>query len=71
MAAETSTFGADLKKRRMGHKWSQQQLANKTGITRATIGAYEENRAQPPFKKFLKICNAFGITNLFATNETN
>lgn len=58
----TTAFAQDLKKRRLERGWSQQQLAIKAGLTRACIGAYEENRADPPLSKFYMICKAFGIT---------
>jgi len=63
----TTTFAAELKRRRKEKGMSQTQLAIKTGIARHNLAAYEENRAQPPMDKFLKICEAFGITNLLKT----
>jgi len=56
-----STLQIELKKHRQEKGWSQQQLAIKTGINRACIGAYEEGRAEPPLNKFIKICEVFGI----------
>ena len=40
---------------------TQEQLANKLGVNRSMIGAYEENRAEPKLQTMLSICHYFNI----------
>ena len=40
---------------------TQEQLANKIGVKRSNIGAYEENRAEPKLRVLLNICHYFNI----------
>ena len=40
-------FGNNLRHLRKEKGLTQQQLADKLGITRSLVGAYEENRAEP------------------------
>lgn len=44
--------------------WSQETAATIIGISRPTLGSYEEDRAQPPAEVLIKICNAFGVTDI-------
>jgi len=60
-------FGTNLKNARTAKGWTQQQLANKTGIARHNIGAYEEGRAHPNIKTYALLCKVFGA-NLFAAD---
>ena len=39
----------------------QEQLANKIGINRSMIGAYEEGRAEPKMQTLLNICYYFDV----------
>jgi len=41
---------------------TQEELAAKLGIKRASIGSYEEGRAKPPYKTLQKITDLFGIS---------
>lgn len=61
-----SYFGGNLKKIRAAKKLNQTAFANLFGITRSTVGAYEEERAEPKLDKVVEIANYFGIniTNL-------
>lgn len=54
-------FAKKLRERLEEREMSQQQLANKTGINRATIADYVNERCDPPLKKFLIICKALQI----------
>jgi transcriptional regulator with XRE-family HTH domain len=42
--------------------WSQEQFAEKLGITRARIGSYEEDRCMPPIDTLVSISNLFHIS---------
>lgn len=43
---------------------SQQQLANKTGISRCVISDYEVGRAEPNISKLILLKKAFGFKSL-------
>ncbi len=57
-------FSTRLKELRKKMKLSQQQLANKTGISIKNIGAYEEGRADPPVKNLLLFKKAFNCSSI-------
>ncbi len=46
---------------RRSRGWTQKQLADKLGITRSTVAAYEEYRATPPLAKLKKLAATFEI----------
>lgn len=41
---------------------TQEELANKVGISRSTINQYENGKAEPSEKNIINICNYFNIT---------
>lgn len=47
-------------RKRMG--LTQEQFAQKIGIKRSVVGAYEEGRAAPPLETLLKMADLFGVT---------
>jgi len=42
--------------------WTQQDLANQTGLKRSLIGAYEEGRAEPSVDKLLSFSEVFNVS---------
>lgn len=54
-------FSHNLKKIRIAKNLNQSDLAKIFGLTRSTIGAYEEGRAEPKIDKIIEIANYFGI----------
>ena len=42
--------------------WTQQELADKIGIKRSLVGAYEEGRAEPSAQKLLKFAEILYVT---------
>lgn len=65
-----STIGNNIKKIRSIKKLNQQDFADNFGIKRASVGAYEEGRADPKIKTIIEIANYFGISlDLFMTKE--
>ncbi|NBV12870.1 MAG: helix-turn-helix domain-containing protein [Sphingobacteriia bacterium] len=42
--------------------WTQEELAQRMGIKRSLLGAYEEGRAEPRAELLLKFANLFGIS---------
>ncbi|MCB0736646.1 MAG: helix-turn-helix transcriptional regulator [Bacteroidetes bacterium] len=57
-----STVGKNIKKIRSVKKISQQAFADSFNITRASIGSYEEGRADPKIGLVMEIANKFNIS---------
>lgn len=56
-----STIGYKLKTLRKGQKMTQQYVADKVGITRATLSNYEINRRTPDLRTLQKLADCFGV----------
>lgn len=54
-------------------KWSEYQLAEKSGLTQSTISSWYRKNMLPSISSLEKICNAFEITlsEFFAFEEDN
>lgn len=61
-----------LKVYRAMHDLTQEELANKLGVTRATINAIEKGRYDPSLKLAFKIARFFGVTieDVFIDDDT-
>lgn len=57
-----SNISNNLKFLRKKTKITQQQFADLMGIKRASVGAYEEDRAEPKYDLLKKIANHYGIS---------
>ncbi len=57
-----SQAGQNLKYLRKLRGWTQEEFANKLGIKRSLIGAYEEERADPRLEVMETICQIFKVT---------
>lgn len=55
-------FSANLKKFRKKKKLTQEELATKLGVIRATYWAYEKGTIMPPYEKLEQIADIFDIT---------
>ena len=62
METNGSSVGTKLKILRKTRGLTQQQLADKLGIQRATISNYEIGRRSPHLKELEKIANELGVT---------
>jgi len=56
-----SRISARLKERREENKWTQQRLADETGVLRTTIANIESGRQQIPLHLLYGICAALGL----------
>jgi transcriptional regulator with XRE-family HTH domain len=56
-----SVAGKNIKYLRKLRGWTQEDFANKVGIKRSLVGAYEEERAEPRLDVVENICNIFKI----------
>ena len=62
-----------MKFRRIELNMSQTELANRTGVTRQTIGLIEAGEFNPSIKLCQAICRALGVTlnDLFWEEDAN
>lgn len=56
-----NTIGYKLKTLRKGQKMTQQYVADKVGITRATLSNYEINRRTPDLRTLRKLAECYGV----------
>jgi len=56
-----NTIGQQLKALRKGQKMTQQYVADKVGITRATLSNYEIDRRTPDLKTLQRLAACFGV----------
>jgi len=57
-----SYFGINIRKIRHTKKLSQTEFAKIFGITRASVGAYEEGRAEAKIDKIIEMATYFNLT---------
>ena len=57
-----SIFGKNIKKIRSLHQLSQQDFAKLFGISRGSVGSYEEGRAEPKIETLIAISKYFKIS---------
>ncbi len=55
------TFGRTLNAHRLCQEWTQQDVANKLGISKQMYSAYENDQKLPSPKKAYEIAEALGI----------
>ena len=70
---ETAMRNLKMKFRRIEREMSQSELAEKTGVTRQTIGLIEAGEFNPSLKLCIAICKALDVTlnDLFWEDEEN
>lgn len=56
-----SAFASNLAYIRKMRGWKQERMATFLGISRPTLGSYEEGRAEPSIDVFLKICSRLAV----------
>jgi transcriptional regulator with XRE-family HTH domain len=56
-----NSIGAKLKTLRKGRKLTQQELADKLGITRCTVSNYEVGRRSPHISELKRFADYFGV----------
>lgn len=54
-------IGAKIKNLRKSRKLTQEDFANKIGISRSTLSCYETNQRTPNLKTLQIICEAFAV----------
>jgi len=56
------TFARKLRELRGAKKWSEAQLARKSGVSRAALHDYALSRRAPSFAAILKLAAALGVS---------
>ena len=55
-------IGKRIKELRRKYKLTQTELAEKVGVTKSTIAAYENDSRQPSYEVLIKMANAFKVS---------
>lgn len=55
-------FGHKLKRLRLEKEMTQQELADKLGINRATVSSYETSALYPSVEVLIQICRFFSVS---------
>ena len=56
------TMGEKIQNMRKARGWSQEELADRIGVTRQAVSRWEANSAKPDADKIIAICDLFGIS---------
>jgi transcriptional regulator with XRE-family HTH domain len=59
------TIGSKIKKLRNERKMTQQELADKIGVSFTTVSLYESDTRKPSFKALQRIADVFDVTSAF------
>lgn len=73
MVIDMISFGIKLKRLRLEKELTQQQLADKLGVNRATVSSYETSALYPSVDILIKICHVFQVSAdyLLGISDTN
>jgi DNA-binding XRE family transcriptional regulator len=64
------TLGQQVKKHRQDMGWTQEVLANRSGVSRFTIQAMERDRFEPSLKALLKVARELRACFTFTEGGT-
>lgn len=56
------TIGDKILNMRKARGWSQEELADRVGVTRQAVSRWESNSAKPDADKIVDICDLFGVS---------
>lgn len=56
------TLGEKILNMRKARGWSQEELADRTGVSRQAVSRWESGSAKPDADKIIAICDLFGIS---------
>lgn len=54
--------GKNIQKLRKEHEWTQEELANRLGVSRAALGNYEREKREPDIDILIKMADTFKIS---------
>lgn len=55
-------IGNRIKELRKKYRYTQTELAEKIGVTKSTIAAYENNSRQPSYEVLIKLSHTFNVS---------
>lgn len=56
-------FGDKLRELRTERNMTQEELANRLGIVKATVSGYETSQTYPSIEVLIKLCDIFDVTS--------
>lgn len=65
------TTGEKIWKLRKARGWSQEELADKIGVTRQAVSRWESGSAKPDADKIVAICDLFGVSADYLLRQTD
>ncbi|WP_342427224.1 helix-turn-helix transcriptional regulator [Paenibacillus sp. FSL L8-0158] len=57
-----NTLGQRCRNLRLLHKWTQEELANKIGVTKQVVSNWERNVARPEINHLISLAEVFDVT---------
>lgn len=64
------TLGAKLQRLRKARGWTQEQLAEKTGVSRQSLSKWESDAALPDTANIIALADLFGVTTDYLLRDT-
>lgn len=63
------TMGEKILNMRKARGWSQEELAERIGVTRQAVSRWESNSAKPDADKIVAVCDLFGVSADYLLRE--
>lgn len=63
------TMGEKILNMRKARGWSQEDLADRIGVTRQAVSRWESNNAKPDADKIIAVCEIFGVSADYLLRE--
>ena len=63
------TMGEKILNMRKARGWSQEELADRVGVTRQAVSRWESGSAKPDADKILAVCDLFGVSADYLLRE--
>ena len=64
------TMGEKILKLRKARQWSQEELAERIGVTRQAVSRWEAGAAKPDADKIIAVCDLFGVSADYLLRES-
>jgi len=64
------TMGEKILNMRKARGWSQEELAEKIGVTRQAVSRWESGSAKPDADKIIAVCDLFGVSADYLLRES-
>lgn len=54
--------GKNIQKLRKEHEWTQEELADRIGVSRGALGNYEREKREPGIDLLIKLADTFNVS---------